>query len=271
VKPRGHSAAGVARAATKVESASTQLRRKADELDALAEQLDLWLRPQPGSRQPRFTRDDIAHAALHIADGEGFEALSMRRLAAELDAGTMTLYHYVRTKDELLTLVSDTVMEEVLVPDGELPGDWRAAITMIAHRTRDALRRHPWALDIRDDPAPGPNGVRHFDQSMRALEGAGLGLGDRFELATAVDEYVFGFCLTERANLGSGDQIDEPTLAYVTGLIATGGYPALSAIAAEHGVTGAFEILRDQLLDPERFSRNLSRLLDGFEAGMEPT
>ena len=60
---------------------------------------------QPGTRQPRFTRDAIASVAVRIADTEGLDALSMRRLAAELGAGTMTLYHYVHTKDELLALV----------------------------------------------------------------------------------------------------------------------------------------------------------------------
>ena len=86
---------------------------------------DIWTRPEPGSRKPRFSRDDIAQAALRIADTEGFDALSMRRLAAELDAGTMTLYHYVQTKDELLTLVNDAVMGELLIPADELPTDWR--------------------------------------------------------------------------------------------------------------------------------------------------
>ena len=62
----------------------------------------MWTRADRGSRKPRFNRDDIAAAAIRIADTEGFEAVSMRRLAAELDAGTMSLYHYVRTKDELL-------------------------------------------------------------------------------------------------------------------------------------------------------------------------
>ena len=121
----------------------------------------------PAGRKPRFTRDDIAEAAMRIADAEGFDALSMRRLAAELDAGTMTLYHYVRTKDELLTLVTDAVMGEVVVPGR------RAAARRLARRDHhrsptapgDALLRHPWMLDIADDPPIGPNSVRHFDQS----------------------------------------------------------------------------------------------------------
>ena len=55
---------------------------------------------------------------MRIADAEGIDALSMRRLAAELDAGTMTLYHYVHTKDELLALVTDAVMGEVVAAGG---------------------------------------------------------------------------------------------------------------------------------------------------------
>ena len=265
-----HKSDRLAKAAQKVEHASAELRKKADQLDALTERLanfDIWTRPEPGSRKPRFSRDDIAAAALRIADTEGFDALSMRRLAAELDAGTMTLYHYVKTKDELLSLVGDAVMGELLIPAGELPADWRAALTMIAHRSRDVLRRHPWSLDLRDDPAPGPNGVRHFEQTLQAVRSLGLAFAEKFELVTAVDEYVFGFCLLERSNVGV-DQSNDPNIDHVTGLLDSGEFPALGAVAAEHGVAGTFDILRDQIADPQRFSRNLARLLDGFEAGM---
>ena len=67
----------------------------------------------------------------------------MRRLAAELGAGTMTLYHYVHSKDDLIALMEDAIMGELLVPDGQLPTDWRQALTAIAHRTRATFRRHP--------------------------------------------------------------------------------------------------------------------------------
>ena len=257
--------------AAKVESAQAELARKTARLDELSAQLaafDVWTRPEPGSRRPRFSRDEIAAAAVKIADEEGFDALSMRRLAAELDAGTMTLYHYVKTKDELLSLVSDTVMGEVLVPAGDLPADWRAAITVIANRSREALLRHPWALDIRDDPAPGPNGVRHFDQTMQAVMSLDLTLGERFELVTAVDEYVFGYCMVQRVNAidDDGGFLEPEVLNYVDALIDQGGFPALSAIKAEHGTLGAFEVMQRQGNDPGRFDRNLARLLDGFEA-----
>ncbi|HEX3087347.1 MAG TPA: TetR/AcrR family transcriptional regulator, partial [Ilumatobacteraceae bacterium] len=167
-----------------------------DRLAAHLETIDVWTRAERGSRRPRFNRDDIAAAAIRIADDEGFEAVSMRRLAAELDAGTMSLYHYVRTKDELLTLVFDAVMGEVVVPVGQrLPRDWRAAITLIARRSRDALRRHHWILDITDDPNIGPNAMRHFDQSWQAVASLDASFDDKMDLITAVDEYVFGYCL----------------------------------------------------------------------------
>lgn len=254
----------------KVDGASAELARKAAQIDELTARIashDVWTRPEPGIRRTKFTRDEIAAAAVRIADDEGFDALSMRRLAAELDAGTMTLYHYVHTKDELLALVGDEVMGELIVPDGELPAYWRDAITTIAFRSRDVIRRHPWSLDIRDDPAPGPNAARHFDQSMQAVMSLDITLGERFELVSAVDEYVFGFCMTERANFTDSDiHMQRDMVDYMSGLIASGGYPALAAIEQEYGIDGAFDQIGQRARDPERFGRNLDRLLDGFAA-----
>src|SRR6185436_15098966 len=96
----------------------------------------IWERPEPGARRPRYTREQIARTALAIADAEGFEAVSMRRVASELGAGTMTLYHYVRNKDELIELMDDAMMSELIVPDDEMPSDWREALTAIARRSR---------------------------------------------------------------------------------------------------------------------------------------
>src|SRR3954470_19180547 len=106
-------AARHAQMAEKAAKRAQAFERAAQELSAL----DLWTRPSPSTRRPRFTRDEIASTAIRIADTEGFAAVSMRRIAAELDSGTMTLYHYVRTKDELLTLIVNAVMGEVVVPD----------------------------------------------------------------------------------------------------------------------------------------------------------
>jgi AcrR family transcriptional regulator len=253
--------------ATKVTAKAAKHVEALDRLAAHLETIDVWTRTGPAARKPRFTRDDIAAAAIRIADAEGFGAVSMRRLAAELDAGTMTLYHYVRTKDELLTLVVDSFLGEVVLPPGQrLPRGWRAAITVIATRSRDALRRHPWILDITDDPKIGPNAMRHFDQSWQALESCGAPFDDKLDLITAVDEYVFGFCLHERNNLkDSGD--DGEMVGYIEALLDDDDYPALGTMVSEFGVSGVWAKIHGHMRDAKRFDRNLARLLTGFESG----
>jgi len=230
----------------------------------------VWTRHVPDGRRPRCTRDDIAAAAIRIADGEGLDAVSMRRLAAELDVGTMTLYHYIATKDELLTLVFDGMMSEVALPPGTvLPTDWRAAVTVIARRSRDAMRRHPWILDITDDPPIGPNAVRHFDQSLQAVAGLDVPLATKIDLLTAIDEYVFGFCLHERNNYSeAGNHLSPRMASYLHSLVASGEYPALADMVAHHSLPGAWQQVADAMRDPERFDRNLARLLDGFERSL---
>ncbi len=240
-------------------------------MDRLAEHLetlDVWTRSDRAGRKPRFNRDDIAAAAIHIADTEGFEAVSMRRLAAELEAGTMSLYHYVRTKDELLTLVVDAVMGEVVLPPGQrLPREWQAAITLIAKRTRDALRHHPWILDITDDPSIGPNAVRHFDQSWQALAPLDADFDDKMDLITLVDEYVFGYCLHERNNL-KDDPEESEMVDYFAALLSKDEYPALSALVSEMGLPLLWSRVDNHARSAGRFDRNLARLLAGFEASL---
>jgi len=240
-----------------------------DRFSSHLENLDTWTRTEPVGRRPRFTREQIAAAAVRIADAEGSEALSMRRIAAELDAGTMTLYHYVRTKDELLALVIDEVMGEVvLAPDEPLPLTWREAMTVIANRSREVLERHPWMFDITDDPAIGPNSVRHFDQTLQAVSSLAIDLQAKLEIVAAVDEYVFGYCLNQRNHVHGGGQHDDGMVEYVLGLLETGEYPALAALADEVGMAEAWTQIESHMRDESRFDRSLERLLDGFDADL---
>ena len=265
--------AKVAKRAELFERRAAKAAKKSETLDHIAAHLgalDVWTRIEPAARRPRFTRDEIAAAATRIADTEGFDALSMRRLAAELDAGTMTLYHYVRTKDELLTLLTDAVMGEVVVPDDEpMPTDWRGALTVIAERSRAALQRHPWILDMNDDPPIGPNSVRHFDQSLQAVSSLPVSLNDKIDIVSTIDEYVFGYCTIQRNNVRPNDAGgDREMIAYIQGLISTGDYPHLSALADEIGLETAWSQIEANMRDPSRFARNLNRLLDGIEASL---
>jgi len=189
----------------------------------------------------------------------------MKRIAAALGAGTMTLYHYVRTKDELLALVSDAVMSELILDEDELTGGWRTAMTNIAHHSLATFRRHPWIFDVRDDPAIGPNAVRHFDQSLQALAELEISLVAKLDILSSVDEFVLGHAMELRNNYSDVDAVASMSW-YIGELAATGDYPQISKLIAEHGIDGTWDAVATAFRDPARFDRALRRLLDGIEA-----
>jgi AcrR family transcriptional regulator len=231
----------------------------------------IWFRQEPASRRPAHTRADIAWAALEIADAEGFDAVSMRKVAQKLGAGTMTLYHYVRNKDELLALMSDAVMAEVVVPEGELSDDWRQALTQIANRSHDAFSAHHWVFQkMGDDGVPGPNGMRHFEQSLQAVAGLGLDQGQTFEVIGQVDDYVFGYSLREVQEAAEHEHGWSPEVVnFFKRELATGDYPLIEEFFGDD-FEASFDQAMELMADETRFHRGLSRLLDGIEAEFTP-
>ena len=231
----------------------------------------IWARAEPGARRPRYTREEIAATALEIADADGFEAVSMRRVAAELGAGTMTLYHYVRTKDELIALMDDAIMGEVLVPEGELSRDWRATLALVARRSRDALVRHPWAFEALHGARVGPNGMRHFEQSLQAVSGIDIPIEERFELVALVDDYVFGHVLHRFGPRGQppSDEKLEAALEYIEEQLRTGDYPRVRELMGEEDARATWERVAALAADEGRFERGLQRLLDGIALDLE--
>ncbi len=226
----------------------------------------VWFRQEPASRRPSHTRADIAGAAIEIADSEGFDAVSMRRVAQRLGAGTMTLYHYVRNKDELITLMSDAVMAEVVVPEGELADDWRTAVTQIATRTRKAFATHHWVFEHLGDSRPGPNGMRHFEQSLAAVAGLALDRNETFELIGQVDDYVFGYALREVQEMEEHERgWPADVLDFFKRELASGEYPRINEFFGDDLDSG-FDAVLEFLGRPGRFERGLARLLDGIEA-----
>jgi AcrR family transcriptional regulator len=229
----------------------------------------IWSRPEPGARRPRFSREQIAAVALEIADAEGFEAVSMRRIAADLGAATMTLYNYLRTKDDLLALMHDAIMAEVLVPADELPGEWRPALTMIAGRVRDALVRHPWATGSLQEAQFGPNAMRRFEQFLAAVDGMELTTADKFDLLGVINSYVFGNALISaesrqraRSAAASPESVAE-IIAYATARLESGQFPHTAKLMAQQGQENAGPPM-DEAGTARQFERGLDALLDGL-------
>jgi AcrR family transcriptional regulator len=224
----------------------------------------IWARPGPGERRPAYTRERIAQTALLIADEEGIEAVTMRRIARVLGAGTMTLYHYVRNKEELMALMDDAIMGELLIPDDELADGWREAIAQIARRSYEAFQRHPWTFDLVEQGPGGPNALRHVEQSLAVAARAGLDVAGQFELVSLVDDYVFGHAMRARRTREEPWERLDAVVAYVDALLGTGQFPQLAAWAAGD-TRRAIEEVGEIANDPERFERGLQTLLDGIE------
>ena len=142
-------------------------------------------------RDRSLTRADIVAAAMRVADAEGVDAVSMRRVARELHAGAMSLYWHVESKEDLQDLMLEQVEAEVQAP--EPSGDWRADLRVFAHNVRTAMLRHPWAMDfVRLRPPSGPNDARNADRLFAIFDGLGLDIATTIRLATTFGIYVNG-------------------------------------------------------------------------------
>jgi AcrR family transcriptional regulator len=170
----------------------------------------------------RLSREKIAAAALAIADREGFPAVSMRRVAEELNVGTMSLYYYVKTKDDLVAAMDDVLMGEALLPS--LPQGWRRALLEIAKQTHAIFVRHPWAVVAMLTAPPGLNAMRHMEQCLEALAETSMTLKQKMALLATVDDFVFGHALRAAA----GDT--EVDTQFATAQLATGAFPRLAEV-----------------------------------------
>lgn len=230
----------------------------------------IWVRE--ARREPRaraLTRERVVAAAIEIADREGLEAVSIRRLAAALAARPMSLYDHFETKDDLHGLMYDAVVEEALVDDDAIPDDWRAALRLLARHSRRAALRHPWLVSaLGRDSRLGPATLRHIDQSVAAVRTLDADEPTRQALVRAVDTFMLGHVIAELA--GQISPPDDPRGAarrqavadYVHGRIAAGGLPHLTQL----DLSG--------LLHPDdpdaAFERGLDWLLAGAAAMLEP-
>ena len=238
----------------------------------------IWLRPEPNERRPRLRREQIAAAALRIADAEGFEAVTMKRVASELGAGTMTLYYYVRAKADVVALMQDAILADLLIPDDELPAHWREAVTTIARRTRDVLLAHPWSVASLNDAQFGPNAMRHVEQSLAALDELDLEPAAKLSLWGTVDDYVFGSALhtietlSRAAAAEHNPQLVADAITFGQQQLATGEFPRLTALY-QHPTAPNQSVRTDgegtslqstSALLADQFEHGLTALLDGL-------
>lgn len=226
---------------------------------------------RPGGRARGLTRGDIVDIAVAVADAEGTAAVSMRRIAKDLQVGVMSLYWHVESKEELHQLMLETVQAEI---EAQVPsGDWRADLTAYARNTRAAMHRHPWAIDyIGAGPPSGPQDARNADRLIGALDGLGLDVMTTIWVLMTLSTYVMGATLREiqemrwhraaeetMSSMPEGD-IAEALAEFDRRVRGSGRYPHLAKVL-EAGIDPDAPETRD-----ERFEFGLSCVLDGIAA-----
>ncbi|WP_405804763.1 TetR/AcrR family transcriptional regulator C-terminal domain-containing protein [Streptomyces sp. NBC_01187] len=223
----------------------------------------LWLgRPQPRrGRRPAYSREAITAAAVALADAEGLEAVTMRRVAAQVGAGVMSLYSYAPDKETLLELMVDHVSGEL--PASSTPtGDWRADLKAIGHLQRSLMLRHPWlpaALSTRR--TPGPNTLAFLEHALAVLRPTGLDGATKMEIFAQLTAFVAGHAAHEIAQSAASRSADRTAAEarYLAAVAADGHHPELAEALSTPG----------RPLTPEPpeapFTRFLNRLIDGLD------
>ncbi|TWD74850.1 TetR family transcriptional regulator [Kribbella amoyensis] len=226
-----------------------------------------------GSRRgpkPSLTADDITRAAIELADAEGLGAVSMARVAERLGNSTMALYRHVKSKDELLVLMSDAALER----PGPLPtgADWRTGLTFWADSVMTAIRKHRWyaRLPISGPPA-GPNNLAWFDSALAALAGTGLDEAGKVGVVMGLMTYVHGeirLALDLAAGFADNPEVFARYGATLARVVDPRELPAVARVLE----AGVFEVETSfDEADDADFDFGLQLYLDGVAAFIERT
>jgi len=206
--------------------------------------------------QPRLslTRDRILFAALDLADTDGVEALTMRRLGDNLGFEAMSLYHHVSNKDDVLDGILDLVLDETHPPSDD--GDWMASIRASAISVHRALQRHRWAGAILDTARLRPARLRYMDTLLGRLRAAGFSPVTSFHAYHVLDGFIFGFSRWEADHTYSEDQTSAMAEVF-SATIDADTYPHLMEHGEQHFSDGPHQ-------DVSAFDFGLDLILKGL-------
>lgn len=231
----------------------------------IARTLDLlWNTGRRPSRGPKpgLTLERVVEAAIEVADRDGLGAVSMRRIAAELGTGTMSLYRYVPGKGELLDLMLDRVQRPSDDPADLGDGGWRAALEALGHATLALYRRHPWLLEVNQSrPILGPSALDGMEKVLARIKPMGLSDPELVSVIILIDGYVVGAARTqlyeqeaERSSGLTDAQFWEAQRPALEKAMTSGRYPVLAGLSED--TFGP---------DFDHFAFGLQRILDGLE------
>ncbi|MFI9102167.1 TetR/AcrR family transcriptional regulator [Streptomyces fildesensis] len=219
----------------------------------------------PG-QQPPLTQEALVGAALLVLERDGLDALSMRRVAAELGVQAPSLYWHVRNKEQLLDLLADALVADAVPPPRE--GGWREQLRAYCHlHRRHLLGKRDAARVVAGRFNLGPSLLVILEDQLDRLREAGFPAAEAALTSYLLGNYVAGFVLQEQSPLSAAEAVGQATRTEVVNAardhlqqLPADRFPNLVALAAE-------------LSEPDmedRFAFGLERILDGLATLLEP-
>ena len=229
----------------------------------------LWTTPpQPSGRgrKARLTLDQVVAAGIAVARAEGLEGLSMRKVAAELGVGAMSLYTYVPGRTELVDLMVDRAFAELDLPAAGAP--WREGLTRYAREHLELYQRHPWILQTSMwRLPPTPSTLDAQEAGLRTLVDTGLPEAQVVEIVGLIDAFVRGLAratvaeATDKASSGqSNDEYWTSLSSFWVDYFDPERYPTMTRIWNAGGFDAP---------ELDAFSGPLERLLDAVESTID--
>ena len=212
---------------------------------------------RPPRTRPALSRDRILQSAIELADREGIESLSMRRLGQALGVDPMSLYNHVRDKDDLLDGIGDAVVGEIQAAVGGT--DWKSDLRGAILAARTTMLRHPWAAGVLESRAtPGPATMAHMETVLGILRDGSYSIDLAHHVLHVLGSRVFGFSqdLFDDKSEPNPDPAELAAMAQ-----AWAAYPRIAelALAVQHeGGLGGCD-------DDVEFAFGLDLILDGLE------
>lgn len=183
--------------------------------------------------RPRLNPARVLEAALEIADKEGIEALTMRRLGKRLGVEAMSLYNHVAGKEGLLDGIVDLVIAEIELPPSGV--SWDTAVRTCAVSAYRTMLRHPWSCQLVMHPPAGTarsSRMRYIESLLRTFTDAGFSPELTYRAYHAIDSHVLGFSMWEVGH--NVADVTPELIEQMMALVSTGEYPYLLMHAQQH-------------------------------------
>jgi AcrR family transcriptional regulator len=229
----------------------------------------LWGTPARGTRGPRPGTDveTVVRTAIELADAEGLDAVSVRRIAERLGIGTMSIYTYVPGKGELLDLMLDTAYRDRATEPARSDAPLRQRLEQLARDQWAFHERHPWTLSIASGRAVlGPNELDAYQASLVVVVDVGVPARDAVAIVDAISMFVRG---------AARDAAEAADAERVTGITENDWWTERDELLTEHWSNERFAVLNQLARDggfsvpDDTTNYNVRFIVDDFEFGLQ--